>query len=117
MTRMSSEFREKLEAIAEFSKRYLEKAGRAPILVGGQALDVYMLGERATQEIDMLAREDRAAGVLEEMGFTRVDRYFVRRTESSGNCSVRLRKASNTALQCPQRTLPCDSASMAAPIL
>ncbi len=62
----------------------MKKTGRAPILVGGQALDVYMLGERPTQEIDMLAREDRAAGVLEEMGFTRVDRYFVRRTESSG---------------------------------
>lgn len=84
MTRMSSEFREKLEAIAEFSKRYLEKTGRTPILVGGQALDVYMLGERATQEIDMLAREDRAAGILKEMGFTQVDRNFVRRTESSG---------------------------------
>ncbi len=84
MTRMSSEFREKLEAIAEFSKRYLKKTGRAPILVGGQALDVYTLGERATQDIDMLARKDLAAGILKEMGFTQVDRNFVRRTESSG---------------------------------
>ena len=84
MTRMSSEFREKLEAIAEFSKQYLKKTGRAPILVGGQALEVYTLGERATQDIDMLARTDLAAGILKEMGFTQVDRNFVRRTESSG---------------------------------
>ena len=84
MTRMSSEFREKLEAIAEFSKQYLKKTGRAPILVGGQALEVYTLGERATQDIDMIARKDLAADILKEMGFAQVDRNFVRRTESSG---------------------------------
>ena len=50
MTRMSSEFREKLEAIAEFSKRYLEKTGRT--------LRVYYIGNSVTDTINAVGIHD-----------------------------------------------------------
>jgi len=58
--------------------RELEKKGIKPILVGGNALELYSLGGYATADVDLVCRDSKAVGeFLEKLGFRKEGRFWI----------------------------------------
>lgn len=55
----------------------LEKKGTVPILVGGNALEVYSLGGYSTYDVDLVCDRKVAGEVLEKLGFRKEGRFWI----------------------------------------
>jgi hypothetical protein len=65
---------DKFAVLIELSKRLDPK----PVLVGGGAVELYTAGAFVTGDIDLIGDIKRVADALEEMGFVREGRHFVK---------------------------------------
>jgi len=65
---------EKFAVLIELSKRLAPK----PILVGGGAVELYTAGAFVTGDIDLIGDIQRIGDTLEEMGFVRDGKHFVK---------------------------------------
>lgn len=56
--------------------RELEKKNVIPILVGGNALELYTLGGYSTSDVDLVCSDRKLAGeILEMLGFKKFGRF------------------------------------------
>jgi len=56
----------------------LEKKGIRPILVGGNALELYTLGGYSTADVDLVCSDRKLAGeILEKLGFKKFGRFWI----------------------------------------
>ncbi len=55
----------------------LESKGVIPILVGGNALELYTLGGYSTSDVDLICDRKLAGEVLEKLGFRKFGRFWV----------------------------------------
>ncbi|EMG36113.1 hypothetical protein PCS_03129 [Desulfocurvibacter africanus PCS] len=63
--------------MAIFSREMQRRTGRMPIIVGGEALEIYTQGGYSTGDMDIKAPKEEAERLLGEMGFVRKGRLFV----------------------------------------
>lgn len=63
--------------MAVFSREMQRRTGSMPIIVGGEALEIYTQGGYSTGDVDIKAPKEEASRVLGEMGFARKGRLFV----------------------------------------
>lgn len=63
--------------MAVFSREMQRRTGRMPIIVGGEALEIYTQGGYSTGDMDIKAPKEEAERLLREMGFARKGRLFV----------------------------------------
>ena len=62
--------------VALLSQRIVEQGAPMPIVVGGEALEIYTQGNYTTGDIDLKASYDEMATALIEMGFRKRGRAF-----------------------------------------
>jgi hypothetical protein len=65
--------------VAALSKEMESRGAGRPIVVGGEALELYTQGSYTTGDIDLKARRDTLISVLTGLGFVRVSRVWVQK--------------------------------------
>jgi hypothetical protein len=63
--------------IALFSREIVQRGGNAPIIVGGEAVEIYTQGSYTTGDIDIKSPLELTEVVLKEWGFIRVGRPWL----------------------------------------
>jgi len=63
--------------MAIFSKEVVERGGAAPIIVGGEAVELYTQGSYTTGDIDIKSAPDVTEAILKEWGFMRAGRAWL----------------------------------------
>ncbi len=64
---------------ALLSREVLQRGGEPPVLVGGEAVEIYTQGSYTTGDIDMVAPKDITEAVLREWGFEKTGRVWLNR--------------------------------------
>lgn len=63
--------------VAFLSKEVTKKGGRPPVIVGGEAVEIYTQGSYTTGDIDVLAELDMLESVLSGWGFLKAGRLWL----------------------------------------
>jgi len=65
--------------IALFSREVVRRGGKQPIIVGGQAVEIYTQGSYTTGDIDIKAPFEITEAILKEWGFDKAGRPWLNR--------------------------------------
>ncbi len=77
LKKIENPFKRRLLLVGILTKE-LEKRGVIPILVGGNALELYTLGGYSTSDIDLICLDRELVGeVLEKLGFRKFERFWL----------------------------------------
>jgi hypothetical protein len=63
--------------IALLSREIVRRGGKTPIIVGGQAVEIYTQGSYTTGDIDIKAPREITEAILKEWGFVKVGRPWI----------------------------------------
>lgn len=63
--------------IALFSREVVRRGGKQPIIVGGQAVEIYTQGSYTTGDIDIKASREITEAILTDWGFVRAGRPWI----------------------------------------
>jgi hypothetical protein len=74
---MEDPVKKKAFFIALLSRETVRRGGRKPIVVGGQAVEIYTQGSYTTGDIDIKAPKEITEAILKEWGFVKVGRPWI----------------------------------------
>jgi len=63
--------------IAMFSREVVRRGGKQPIIVGGQAVEIYTQGSYTTGDIDIKASREMTDAILKAWGFVKAGRTWI----------------------------------------